>query len=173
VSPEEIKEHNIVTGAFDVGVVLKGLNGLLEIIAGLFLLFIPLHDIQRFLIWVTGKELRVDKQDVIANHLVHLANTLTARTYQLTIAYLLIHGFVKVFLVVMLLRRRLWAYPVAIAVFTIFGIYQAYQYSYTHSALMLALTVLDVAVIVLTSLEYRILVKERSAASTPPTEVPE
>jgi len=80
------------------------------------------------------------------------------RAFQLTIAYLLIHGLVKVFLVVMLLRRRLWAYPTAIAVFTAFGVYQVYQYSYSRSLFLLALTVLDVAVIVLTAWEWRILV---------------
>jgi uncharacterized membrane protein len=64
---------------------------------------------------------------------------------------------VKVFLVVMLLRRHLWAYPTAIAVFGVFGVYQIYQFTYSHSLFLLALTVLDAAVIVLTVWEYRIL----------------
>ena len=81
-----------------------------------------------------------DKKDFIATHLVHLANTLSVTSFRLTIAYLLIHGLVKVFLVVMLLRRRLWAYPTAIAVFTAFGAYQVYQYTYSHSLFLLGLT---------------------------------
>jgi uncharacterized membrane protein len=36
---------------------------------------------------------------------------------------------VKVFLVYMLLRRHLWAYPTAIAVFTAFAVYQIYQFT--------------------------------------------
>ncbi len=121
-------------------------------------------DVSRFLIWVTGKELSEDPKDFIATHLVHLANTLSVSGYRLTIAYLLVHGFVKVFLVYMLLRRHLWAYPLAIAIFTAFGVYQVYQYSISHSLLLLALTVLDVAVIVLTVWEYRILIRRGRAA---------
>ncbi len=151
------KEQSVVSDAFNIGVVLKGIDGALEILGGLFLLLVPLKDLRGFLIWVTGKELSEDRNDFIATHLVHLANTLSVRSYELTIAYLLVHGSVKVFLVIMLLRRRLWAYPTAIAVFTAFGIYQVYQYSYSHSLLLLALTVLDVVVIVLTWWEYRIL----------------
>ena len=151
------RRQRVVGRAFDIGVVLKGLDGALEILGGLFLLLVPLSDVRRFLIWVTGHELSQDPKDFIATHLVHLANTLSVSGYRLTIAYLLIHGSAKVFLVVMLLRRRLWAYPTAIAVFTAFGVYQVYQFSYSRSLSLLALTVLDVAVIVLTAWEYRIL----------------
>jgi len=149
--------ERIVTQAFDISVVLKGIDGLLEILGGLVLLLVPLGDIRAFLIWITGKELSEDPKDFIATHIVRLANTLSVSAYHFTIVYLLIHGAVKVFLVAMLLRRHLWAYPTAIAVFTAFGVYQVYQFTFSRSTLLLALTVLDVVVIVLTSWEYRIL----------------
>ena len=166
------KRQRVVGEAFDIGVVLKGIDGVLEILGGLFLLLVPLRDLRRFLIWVTGHELNQDPKDFIATHLVHLANTLSVSGYRLTIAYLLIHGFVKVFLVVMLLRRRLWAYPTAIAVFAAFGVYQVYQYTYSRSLLLLALTVLDVVVIVLTAWEYRIL-SGRAGAKESETATPD
>ncbi len=155
----------VVTQAFDIGVVLKGIDGLLEIAGGLFLLVVPLSTIRHVLIWVTGKELSEDPKDFIATHLVHLASTLSVRGYELTIAYLLVHGFVKVFLVYMLLRKRLWAYPVAIAVFIVFGVYQVYQYTFSHSLLLALLTVLDVIVIILTMWEYRILLRQHRATA--------
>ncbi len=153
----------LVTDAFDIGVVLKGVDAVLEILGGFFLLIVPLSAIRHFLIWVTGKELNEDPKDFVATHLVHLANTLSVKGYELTIAYLLVHGFVKVFLVYMLLRRKLWAYPTAIAVFVAFGVYQVYQYTFSHSLLLLALTVLDVMVIALTVWEYRILMRRARA----------
>jgi len=67
------KRQRVVGQAFDVGVVLKGIDGILEILGGLFLLIVPLSDLRRFLIWVTGHELSEDKKDFIATHLVHLA----------------------------------------------------------------------------------------------------
>jgi uncharacterized membrane protein len=150
-------DQGVVGDAFGVGVVLKGIDGSLEILGGLLLAVVPLSDLRAFLIWVSGKEMSQNRKDFIATHLVHLANTLSVRSLELTVAYLLIHGSVKVFLVVMLLRRRLWAYPTAIVVFSAFGVYQLYQFSYSHSLLLLALTVLDVIVIVLTAWEYRVL----------------
>jgi len=156
-------KDQIVTGVFDVGVILKGIDGVLEIAGGLFLLIVPLSTIRHFLIWATGKELSEDPKDFIATHLVHLANHLSVSGYRLTIAYLLVHGFVKVFLVYMLLKRRLWAYPTAIVIFVAFGVYQTYQFTFSHSLLLLALTVLDVIVIVFTIWEYRILLRRGRA----------
>ena len=57
---------------------------------------------------------------------------------------------VKVVLVWALLRRYLWAYPIGIAAFSLFLVYQLYRYSHTHSTWLLVLSLLDVAVVVLT-----------------------
>lgn len=160
--------RGIVGDAFDISVVLKGIDGLLEIVGGIVLLLVPLRDIRALLIWTTGKELSEDPKDYIATHIVRLAHMLSVRAYDFTIIYLLVHGGVKVFLVVMLLRRRLWAYPTAIAVFSAFGVYQIYQFSYSHSILLLALTVLDAVVVTLTVWEYTIL--RRGARIAPASE---
>ena len=167
-TPKRRDKDQIVTGVFDVGVILKGIDGVLEIAGGLFLLVVPLSTIRHFLIWATGRELSEDPRDFIATHLVHLANHLSVSGYRLTIAYLLVHGFVKVFLVSMLLKRRLWAYPTAIVIFIAFGIYQTYQFTFSHSLLLLALTVLDVIVIVFTVWEYGILRRRGRAAAMVP-----
>jgi uncharacterized membrane protein len=53
-----------------------------------------------------------------------------------------------------LYRRKLSAYPAAIAVFAAFGAYQMYRYFVSPSFAMIALTVLDVIIIVLTWMEY-------------------
>ena len=74
---------------------LKGIDGLLEIAGGLFLLVVPLGTIRHFLIWVTGRELSKDPHDFIATHLVDFANNLSVTGYRLTIAYLLVHGFAR------------------------------------------------------------------------------
>jgi uncharacterized membrane protein len=69
--------------------------------------------------------------------------------------YLLSHGVIKVVLVASLFRERLWAYPAAIVVFTLFIVYQMYRYMLQSSISMIVLSVLDVVVIGLTWLEYR------------------
>ena len=81
-------------------------------------------------------------------------------------AYLLIHGVVKVALVWALYRRKLWAYPAAIAIFAAFAVYQIYRYFVSSSLAMIALTALDAVIIVLTWIEYGRLRREESLRST-------
>ena len=104
---------------------------------------------------LTQHELSEDPRDLVASYLVRAAGHLSMSGERFASAYLLAHGVLKIALVWALLRSKLWAYPVAIVVFAAFGVYQMYRYALSRSATMLALTVLDVFVIVLTWLEYR------------------
>jgi uncharacterized membrane protein len=80
--------------------------------------------------------------------------------------HLLSHGVIKVFLVESLLRGRLLAYPTAIVFFALFIVYQMYRYYLHPSSGMIALSILDLIVIVLTWLEYRQLKRGRHPASS-------
>jgi uncharacterized membrane protein len=71
--------------------------------------------------------------------------------------YLLIHGALKLWLVLGLLREKLWYYPTAIAVFSLFIGYQLYRFSFTHSAFLLLITAIDLVVVALTWHEYNYL----------------
>jgi uncharacterized membrane protein len=140
---------------FMVGIVLKGLHSLIECIAGIVLAFVStgaiVHLINR---WT--KEGFSSRHDAVARHLDHIAQQFTPGTKHFYAFYLLSHGVVKLFLVGNLLRRKLWAYPAALAVLGLFIVYQVYRYSFTHSAGLLALTVFDLVVIGLIWREYSV-----------------
>ncbi len=68
--------------------------------------------------------------------------------------YLLTHGLVKVVLVVALLLNKLWAYPWMIGVLLLFIGYQLYRIVLQPSAGLVALTVFDGLIVVLTWREY-------------------
>ena len=72
-------------------------------------------------------------------------------------AYLFSHGGIKLWLIVGLLREKLWYYPVAIAVFDLFAGYQLYRFAFSHSVWWLLITAVDGIVIGLTCYEYRYL----------------
>src|SRR3989449_2772531 len=110
--------------AFEVGVILKGLNGLLELTGGALLLAFPPSAIEKFIVGLTSNELSKDPHDVIATHLRQAAHSLSASDQLFAAIYLLSHGVIKALLVYALLRGKLWAYPWAIGVFTAFGVYQ-------------------------------------------------
>ena len=122
--------------AFEIGVILKGLNGLLELIGGILLLVFPPGAIQRFVVELTHNELSRHAQTFAA-------------------IYLLSHGVIKAVLVYALLKDKLWAFPWAIGVFAGFGVYQIYRYFVEPSGWLIALTVLDVIVIGLTLAELQ------------------
>lgn len=115
--------------AFQVGVILKGVNGLLELIAGTLLL-------------------------VGLSHNTALARHLPPHDERFAAIFLLSHGVIKGLLVYALLREKLWVFPWAISVFAGFGLYQIYRYVVEPSGWLIALTVLDVFVILLTWAEW-------------------
>jgi uncharacterized membrane protein len=67
----------------------------------------------------------------------------------------LIHGVVKIAIVVGLLRREQWAYPVAFVFLGGFVIYQIYRMSDAPSAGLAVLTAFDLFIIWLTWREYQ------------------
>lgn len=140
---------------FYISAVGKGVDGVLEVIGGVLLLAISPAQLYAVVRALTQHELTQDPNDAVANYLLHTAQNLSADAKTFGALYLLWHGIVKVFLIVALLQRRRWAYPVAIAAFLIFLVYQLYRYSHTHAPALLVLSVLDAFVIVLTWLEYR------------------
>jgi uncharacterized membrane protein len=141
---------------FEVGLWLKGLFALSETIAGIAAYFVSQHSLLRILQWPTMQEFSEGSHDIVANSLFHTIQNLSVSTQKFAALYLFGHGAIKLWLIVGLLRARLWYYPVAMIVFALFIAYQLYRYTLTHSVWLLLITILDLIVIVLTWLEYRL-----------------
>jgi uncharacterized membrane protein len=141
---------------FALGIWVKGIDGVLEIVGGGLLLFISPTMLNQLVIGLTQHELVEDPRDVIATTLRHAAAQLSANTQLFASLYLVAHGVVKVVLVVGLLRGKRWAYPAAIGFLCLFIVYQLYRLSYHASVGLLLLTLFDVVVVGLTWHEYRL-----------------
>ncbi len=142
---------------FEVSLWLKGFFALSEIIAGVAAYFVSRHFLLSIVLWVTRGEFAEDAHDLIANYLLNAVQHLSVSTQKFAAVYLLGHGIVKLWLIVGLLRRKLWYYPVSLVVFGLLIVYQLYRYTFTHSIWLLLITALDVIVIALTWHEYRYL----------------
>jgi len=138
---------------FDVLLVLKGLDGLLELIGGVVLIIVSPETINHFAYWLTQHELSEDPHDFLARHLLKLTANLH-NTQLFGAIYLLTHGLVKLIIVIGLLRREHWAYYVAFVFLGGFVIYQIYRLTYAPSVGLALLTVFDVVIIWLTWREY-------------------
>ncbi|MDA3913375.1 DUF2127 domain-containing protein [Oleiagrimonas sp.] len=140
---------------FDIGVALKGLDGLLEVLGGAALMVTTLPFIIRIVGDVTGAELSEDPTDFVANHLRDMAQHLSVGTQHFVSFYLLGHGIIKLVLVTGLLRGWRWSFPAATIALSAFIAYQTYRLTYAPSALLLLLTILDVAIVALVVHEWR------------------
>jgi uncharacterized membrane protein len=149
------KANNLLDRTFEVSIILKGLDGILEVLGGFLLLVVSPATVNQIVRALTQHELSEDPHDFIDTHLLHAASGLTKSAFTFGAIYLLVHGVVKVVLVAALLRRLLWAYPWFIAFLIIFIAYQLYRLTFAPSFWLVALSVFDAFVAWLTYLEYR------------------
>jgi uncharacterized membrane protein len=149
------RPRDLLDQTFEVGIILKGLDGVLEVIGGLLLLIVSPATIDRVVTGLTQHELSEDPNDFLATHLLRTAHGLTGSAVLFGAVYLLAHGVVKVVLVAALLKNQLWAYPWMIAFLGVFIVYQLYRLSLKASVGLTALTTVDAAIAWLTYREYR------------------
>jgi uncharacterized membrane protein len=152
-------ETPVVSKSFDrtfkISVGLKGLDGALEVIGGLILLFVRPADLQHLARTLTQHELSTDPHDFIARHVLQSAGHLTHGATIFAALYLLSHGLAKVVLVVAVLREVLWAYPGMIILLLAFIAYQLYRLAIKVTAGLTLLTLFDAFVVWLTWREYQ------------------
>ncbi|MDO8481850.1 MAG: DUF2127 domain-containing protein [bacterium] len=155
----EKREHAIYE-VFVGAVVIKGLNAILETVLGTLLLFTDvIEDVVSVLV---QKEIIEDPNSFVANYIQSLLST-TPHAPSFAALYLLSHGVVKVFLMIGLLRNKLWAYPATIVVLALFISYQLIRYLSTHSVPLIFLSVFDATVVWLVWHEYHRLQKKAIA----------
>jgi uncharacterized membrane protein len=161
-----VKKDGKITGtgkflhqSFLVTLVLKGVLSSLEILGGVLLLFVSPAMINHLVSALTQHELSKNPHDILVRHLVLWSQHFSVSSQMFAGMYLLSHGVVKLFIVVSLWKKKLWAYPAGIAFFLIFIAYQVYRYQHTHSMGLIVLTVFDIILIYLTSVEYRQVLK--------------
>ncbi len=140
---------------FEIAIIAKGLNGVVELIGGVLLLLVSPGMINHAVIAFTRAELSEDPKDFVATHLLQTADGLTGKAVLFGAAYLLLHGVVKVVLVGAILLNKQWAYPWMIAVLILFVAYQLYRIVLNPGAGMIALTIFDILIIALTWREWR------------------
>ncbi len=151
-----IRKEKEINFFFRIAVFLKGVDAILELIGGTFAILAPPITVTWVMTLLTRHELIEDPHDIIATFLLHTAEHYAISGSTFVALYLFAHGFIKVFLVIGLLKNKLWVYPTALIVLGSFILYQVYQYSYTYSFIMLGLTIFDLAVVWLIWREYRV-----------------
>jgi len=149
------RRADILHRVFTLGIWLKGFDGVLEIVGGVLLLVTNPSTLNRFVMVLTQHELVEDPKDWLATTMRHMVAQLSANTQLFGSLYLIIHGLVKLGIVVGVWQGYRSAYPVAIGFLSLFIAYQLYRLSYQPSLGLLLLTLFDVVIVGLTWREYR------------------
>jgi uncharacterized membrane protein len=140
---------------FEGSVILKGLHAIIEIIGGFLTLLVTQNFLIQTALRITQDELNEDSKDFLANYLLKSAQHFSVSSQHFVAFYLLSHGIIKGILVIALLKKKFWAYPVSIIVFGAFMVYQIVRYTHTHSVWLIIFTIFDIFVIWLIWHEYK------------------
>lgn len=146
---KDLFQENVLHGLFEFGILIKAIDGVLEVIGGILFLLVSQNTLYSLVSELTEHELSQDPHDVLANTIVHAVANLPDGTKLFGAIYLLIHGIVKIGMVIGLWKDKLWAYPVSLTILIAFTVYQIYRITLTHSVFLIALTVLDIVIILL------------------------
>ncbi len=140
----------------ELGIIMKGVDALLEMIGGFLLWFAASVTFDQWVISLTQHELIEDPQDKIALLLRQAASMVSTDARLFGGAYLVVHGLAKLLLVTGLLRGKMWAYPATFGFLSLFIAYQLYRFSLSSSMGLLMLSFFDMVFALLILREYLI-----------------
>jgi uncharacterized membrane protein len=104
---------------------------------------------------LSSQELSDDPTDLFATYVVHTGQHLASGGTTFLVAYLLVHGIIKLTAVGSLLLNKLWGYPFSIVTLGLFMLYQIYEISLHHSVFLVLLTIFDIFLMWLIFREYQ------------------
>ena len=150
------EEKKTIDWLFGLGMFIKAGAALFEIGSGVMSLFLTTNEVLHVTQLLVGGKLAADPDNYLANYILDMAAHFTpGQTNWFIFSYLVGHGIVNLFLVVVLLKKKLWAYPLAIVIFGVFAVYEGWQVYFSHSPFLTAFAAFDLAVIWLIWREYR------------------
>lgn len=149
------RRRPLVETAFVLGVLLKGLDGLVELVTGTALLVLHRDRILALTRAAVAEELREDPHDLVANLLQNQAAGLDHDAAVAGGAFLLLHGVVKVAIVAALLAGSRRVYPWAVGALSVLLAVQLVQMVLSPGIGVVALVLLDALILALTWHKWR------------------
>ena len=140
---------------FQLATAIKGIDGVLGMIAGTTLILISTATLNRYFAILVGGELFEKPRDFLINYSYQLLQHLSLTEKTFAGIYILVHGLLNVILVAGLYKEKLWAYWWAIGLVGAFILYLLYRFSQTHSGGTALLMAFDVIFVILAWHEYR------------------
>ncbi|HSX07615.1 MAG TPA: DUF2127 domain-containing protein [Candidatus Saccharimonadales bacterium] len=149
------RPQTLLDKTYEIGIIIKGIDGVAELIGGILLLAVPPSAINDLIEWLAQSEFGHEPHSFVTTHILQYGHHLAEGHNAFAVAFLLTHGLVKVVLVACLLRNKLWAYPFGLVTLGLFIAYQLYEMIVHPTFGMGFLTVLDAIIIWLVWREWQ------------------
>jgi uncharacterized membrane protein len=147
--------HFNLDKVFEVSVILKAVDAGLELIGGSLLLVLSPHFIDRLTSALTQHELSKNPHNSIATFISHAGHNLAHNSRLFGGLYLLLHGLVKLAVIIGVLKQKLWAYPWLMIVLFAFICFQVWDILHKFTLGLTLLSLFDSFIIVLTWFEWQ------------------
>jgi uncharacterized membrane protein len=148
------KPRELLHQLYRASVIIKGIDGILEIVGGFLLIFFSPLAITKTILFLARIELTRGSGHHLLIYFYQIASDFSLHRRHFYSLLFLSHGAIKLVLVGGLMRNRLWAYPTTMAIFTVFVFYQTLEIYSSPSILLVVITVVDVFVVLLIGREY-------------------
>src|SRR5512146_2194178 len=153
--PSRAEREEDIKWFFNLALLLKAVNGGLEILVGFLVFVTPPSLVLTMVEFITGGELSQDPNDPIASALASAAQSFAVHTHYFLTLYLVLHGVVKILLVIGIFAGKKIAYPLFMLALAIFGAYETYRGFARSETLLQVFAVFDFSLLLLTAYEYR------------------
>lgn len=143
------RPKTLLDSTYEIGILIKGIDGLAELAGGLLVLFIRPSFIESIVTHATNSHFVVHHPQFwfIIEPMLRYGGELAHGHNGFAVAFLLSHGAIKIILVAALLRNLPWAYPFALITLGLFTLYQFYLIAVHVTLGMTLLTLLDLFII--------------------------
>jgi uncharacterized membrane protein len=150
---------NFTHRLFQLGMIFKGVDGLIELVGGIALLAFGPTRLNHWVMNATQYELDENPHQFFAHFLSHHAHGFSPSGVHFAAFYLLFQGAVKLWLAEALLRERARVFPIAMALMSLFELYMIYRFALHPGTGVATLFVLNLIIIMLIWREWQQLKK--------------
>jgi uncharacterized membrane protein len=140
---------------FRISILVKAVDGLIEASAGIFIYFAGHTATTKALFFLFHQEIAESPRDPFWQYFIDQWHAIAFSSHTFWGLLFMLHGATKLALSAALLQGKIWAYPAAAAIFTLFVAYEAYALTNHPSLFLWLITIFDALVVGLIFREYR------------------
>lgn len=158
---EDVTSPQSMSFLFHFSMLWKIFYGAVRVVLGFILLKLIGTPFTELFYSVMSYEVTEDPTDALFQFIQRILEDNSFTVTYFVAAYLLFWGTIDILFSVLLLKHKLWAFPMSMALMGLFILYEIYRVIHTKSAILLGLIILGIGILYLIYNEYEVLKKQK------------